>query len=563
MALLRTLHQAIDDAAASDNGYCFASGEAERWQTYAALRDASLQVARALREAGLRRGDLVALILPDAGQFLIALLGASLGGVTPASLAPPATTVGLPRYLERTQTILRASGARAIVTARRLAAPLTEALAAARPAINPQPTVLTLDGLDASPLEPDFAPALDDVALVQFTSGSTASPKGVTLTHANLAANIAAFGGPHGIDISRDDVGVSWLPLSHDMGLVGMALGPLYAARPCVLLPPQEFVKHPAEWLRAITRHRATVSFAPNFAYDLCVRRVTDTAGLDLSSWRVAGCGAEPVHAATLSAFSAKFAAAGFRETSYVPCYGLAEHVLAATVSPRGRPPRVEHVSAEGLTSGRIAMEQAEGDRVVALVSCGPSLPGHQLRIVSDDGRVVEERHVGEIYLAGPSVMAGYHNEPALTAETIRDGWLRTGDLGYLSEGELFVCGRAKDIVIVNGRKFPSEDLEWAVERVGGVRPGRAVAFASAGGGVDRVVVVLESDGTVAANALVDGVRREVADLFGLFVDDVVVVRNGTVSRTTSGKVQRAATRERYERGELTSDAGQTSVRPR
>ena len=159
--------------------------------------------------------------------------------------------------------------------------------------------------------------------------------------------------------------------------------------------------------------------------------------------------------------------------------------------------------------------------------------------------------------------MAGYHNEPALTAETIRDGWLRTGDLGYLSEGELFVCGRAKDIVIVNGRKFHSEDLEWAVERVGGVRPGRAVAFASAGGGADRVVVVLEPDGTVAANALVDGVRREVADLFGLFVDDVVVVRNGTVSRTTSGKVQRAATRERYERGELTSDAGQTSVRPR
>ena len=551
MALLRTLHQVIDDAAASESGYCFASGDTERWRTYAALRDASLQVARALREAGLRRADLVALLLPEAEQFLIALLGASLGGVTPASLAPPATTVGLPRYLERTQAILRASGARAVVTSRRLAAPLTTVLAAARPAINPQPMVLILDGLDATPLEPDFAPALDDVALVQFTSGSTASPKGVVLTHANLAANIAAFGGRDGIAISGDDVGVSWLPLSHDMGLVGMALGPLYAARPCVLLPPQEFVKHPAEWLRAITRHRATISFAPNFAYDLCVRRVADTAGLDLSSWRVAGCGAEPVHAATLSAFATKFAAAGFRETSYVPCYGLAEHVLAATVSPRGRPPRVEHVSADGLTSGRVAMTQAEGERSVALVSCGPPLPEHQLRIVTEDGRVVEERRVGEVHLAGPSVMAGYHNEPELTAETIRDGWLRTGDLGYLSDGELFVCGRAKDIVIVNGRKFHSEDLEWAVERVGGVRPGRAVAFASANAGADRVVVVLEPDGTVAPSALVDGVRREVADSFGLFVDDVVVVRNGAVSRTTSGKVQRAATRERYERGEL------------
>jgi len=551
MALLRTLHQAFEDAAASESGYCFATGDTERWRSYAALRDASLQVARSLREAGLRRGDLVAIILPDAEQFLIALFGASLSGATPASLAPPATTVGLPRYLERTQAILRASGARAVVTARRIAAPLTAALAAAAPPVNPQPMVLVLDSLDAAPLESDFAPALDEVALVQFTSGSTASPKGVTLTHANLAANIAAFGGPDGIAISRDDVGVSWLPLSHDMGLVGMALGPLYAARPCVLLPPQEFVKHPVEWLRAITRHRATVSFAPNFAYDLCLRRVAETTGLDLSSWRVAGCGAEPIHAATLAEFAAKFAAAGFRETSYVPCYGLAEHVLAATLSPRGRPPRVEHVSAEALASGRAAMEQAEDDRSVALVSCGPSLSGHQLRIVGDDGRVVAERQVGEIHLAGPSVMAGYHNQPALTAETIRHGWLRTGDLGYLFDGELFVCGRAKDIVIAHGRKFHSEDLEWAVERVGGVRPGRAVAFASPRGGADRVVVVIEPDGSVTPSALVEGVRREVADLFGLFVDDVVVVRNGTVSRTTSGKVQRAVTRERYERGEL------------
>jgi acyl-CoA synthetase (AMP-forming)/AMP-acid ligase II len=335
------------------------------------------------------------------------------------------------------------------------------------------------------------------------------------------------------------------------MGLVGMALGALYAARPCVLLPPQEFVKHPTQWLRAITRHRGTISFAPNFAYDLCVRRVSDTAELDLSSWRVAGCGAEPIHASTLAAFAKKFSPAGFRETSYVPCYGLAEHVLAATLSPRERRPRIEQVSADALSAGRVAVPQADDDRSVALVSCGHKLPGHLLRIVRDDGVVLDERQVGEIQLAGPSVMAGYHNEPALTAETIRDGWLRTGDLGYLSSGELFVCGRAKDIVIVNGRKFHSEDLEWAVERVGGVRPGRAVAFASSRDGADRVVVVLEPDGTVSPDVLADGIRREIADLFGFFVDDVVVSPSGTVSRTTSGKVQRAATRERYERGEL------------
>jgi acyl-CoA synthetase (AMP-forming)/AMP-acid ligase II len=551
MASPRTLHQAFDEAAATPSGYCFAAGDSEQWRPYSELRDGSLQLARSLREAGLRRGDLVALVLPDAEQFLIALLGTSLSGATPASIAPPATSVGLQRYFERTQAILRLSAARAVVTTRRLAAPLCAALAAARPAFARQPMVLILDDLDARPLEPDFAPALDDIALVQFTSGSTSSPKGVALTHANLAANIEAFGGPEGIAISRDDIGVSWLPLSHDMGLVGMALGALYAARPCVLLPPQEFVKHPTQWLRAITRHRGTVSFAPNFAYDLCVRRVSDTAELDLSSWRVAGCGAEPIHASTLAAFAKKFSPAGFRETSYVPCYGLAEHVLAATLSPRERRPRIEQVSADALSAGRVAVPQADDDRSVALVSCGHKLPGHLLRIVRDDGVVLDERQVGEIQLAGPSVMAGYHNEPALTAETIRDGWLRTGDLGYLSSGELFVCGRAKDIVIVNGRKFHSEDLEWAVERVGGVRPGRAVAFASSRDGADRVVVVLEPDGTVSPDVLADGIRREIADLFGFFVDDVVVSPSGTVSRTTSGKVQRAATRERYERGEL------------
>jgi fatty-acyl-CoA synthase len=549
MAPRRTLHQAFDAAAATKTGYCFATPETERWRTYASLRDTALQVARSLRDAGLRRGDLVALIVPEAEPFLIALLGTSLSGAIPAVLAPPATSVGLPRYLERAQAILRASGARAIVTTRRLAAPLTAALAA-RPACTPQPMVLILDDLDAQPLEPDVAPAADDIALVQFTSGSTSSPKGVTLTHANLAANIEAFGGPDGIAISSDDIGVSWLPLSHDMGLVGMALAPLYAARPCVLLPPQEFVKHPVEWLRAITRHHGTVSFAPNFAYDLCARRVSDTAGLDLSSWRIAGCGAEPIHAATLAAFAGKFAAVGFRDTAYVPCYGLAEHVLAATVSPRGRSPRIDHVSADGLTTG-VAVAEADPDRAVALVACGRVLPGHQLRIAGDDGGVLPERQVGEIQVAGPSVMTGYHNEPSLTAETIRDGWLRTGDLGYLSGDELFVCGRAKDMVIVNGRKFHSEDLEWAAERVGGVRPGRSVAFATSRAGTERVVIVLEPDGTIAAAALADSIRREIADLFGLFVDDVVVARNGTVSRTTSGKVQRGATRARYERGEL------------
>jgi len=548
MAALRTLPEALAGAARTNTGYCFVSGDIDRWRSYAEIQHASLRAARSLREAGLRRGDLVALVVPDEEQFLVALFGASLAGVIPASLYPPSSTGDLLRYFELSAAILRAAGARAVVTTRALAPSFDRA----RPQCPELSLVLCSEDLDAAPLEPDVWPAPDDIAFVQFTSGSTSTPKGVALTHANLSANIDAFGGPFAVAISPEDIGVSWLPLNHDMGLVGMALGALYAGRPCVLVPPAAFVKRPAEWLRAITRHRGTVSFAPDFAYDLCVRRVKDLDGLDLSSWRVAGCGAEPIHPSTLAAFSDKFNPAGFRETSFVPCYGLAEHVLAATVCPRGRPPLTEQISADDLTARRLAVAHVGEGRSLRLVSCGSALPEHQVRIAGEDGRPLPERHVGEIVLSGPSVMHGYYNEPALTAETIRDGWLHTGDLGYLSDGELFVCGRANDLIIVNGRKYHPQDIEWAVDGLGGVRRGRVVAFGSSGRGrAERVVVVVEPNGTVAPDALAGAIRREIGDLFGLYVDDVALVRSGTVGRTTSGKVQRANTKMRYERGEL------------
>jgi len=395
-------------------------------------------------------------------------------------------------------------------------------------------------------------PSLDDVAFVQFTSGSVSSPKGVAITHANLAANIDAINGPAGLATTDTDVAVSWLPLNHDMGLVGMALGALYVARPCVLMRPHLFVRRPVEWLRAIAKYRGTVSFAPNFAFDLCVRRVKDLDGLDLSSWRVAGCGAEPIHAPTLLAFAEKFAPAGFRETALLPSYGLAEHVLAATFSPLQRPLQIDRVSRDDLLERRIAAPTRDGDASIALVSCGRPFPDHELQIVDEGGHALPERRVGEIVLRGPSVMRGYYNAEALTAETLRDGRLWTGDLGYLSDGELFVCGRAKDIIIVNGRKYHPQDLEWIVDEVSGVRRGRVVAFAVSEPGVpDRVVVVVEPSGTVAADALRSAIRQQIADAFGVYVDDVVHVAGGTIGRTTSGKVQRAATKARYERGEF------------
>ncbi len=551
MTALRTLPEALAEAARTDEGYVFVADGIETRRSYADLRLASLGVARALREAGLRPGDLAALAIGDAEQFLTTLFGASMAGIIPASLDPPVAASNPSAYLEATARIIRLTGARAVITTSALRQEFDD-MRARCPDID---VVLSRDALDAPPLEPDHTASLDDIALVQFTSGSTAVPKGVVLTHRNLSANIDAINGPAGLGSSTTDSAVSWLPLCHDMGLIGMALGPLYCGRPAVLLAPQAFVKRPAEWLRAISRHRATVSFAPSFAYALCVRRLKDRdlEGLDLSCWRVAGCGAEPIHAPTLAAFAERFAPVGFRVTSFLPSYGLAEHVVAATFAPRGRPPRVDQVSPDDLTERRTAIpKNGTPGSGVTLVSCGRPFPGHRLRIVDEQGRELPERHVGEITLAGPSVMLSYYKQAELTAATLRNGWLYTGDLGYVSDGELFVCGRVKDIIIANGRKYHPQDLEWGVEDLPGVRRGRIVAFGTPRhGGPDRVVIVAEPSGTVASDILSDAIRRRIGDLCGLSVDEVVLVRNGTVARTTSGKVQRAAIKARYERGEL------------
>jgi fatty-acyl-CoA synthase len=320
------------------------------------------------------------------------------------------------------------------------------------------------------------------------------------------------------------------------------------------------------DWLRAIARFHGTISFAPNFGYDLCVRRVKDgdLAGLDLSCWRVAGCGAEPIHAPTLAAFARKLTSTGFKSTSFLPSYGLAEHVVAATFSPSERRPIVERVAPEDLSNGHVAKPAGvDDDTALEIVACGSPFPGHALRIVNAAGHSVPDRQVGEIVLAGPSVMLGYYKQDALTAEVIRDGWLHTGDLGYVAGGELFVCGRAKDVIIVNGRKYHPQDLEWAVDDLDGVRHGRAVAFGvSEPGRADRVVVLVETKGTVGADTVCEAIRRRISDLFGLYVDEVALVPGGSIGRTTSGKVQRAATKAKYLRGELGLSASEMNVGP-
>ncbi len=556
MRVASTLPQALAAAARGIHGYRFVQARGvESYKSHADMHAAARRVAGALHALGLRRGDPVAIVIGDPESFLTVLFGTSIAGVVPASLYPPSPTGDLPSYLDGTARVLRACAARAVVTSAALL-PHLQALAAQCPDLS---TVVSADALQGPALDVEHAPDPDDIAFVQFTSGSTAAPKGVIITHRNLAANIEAFASARGVHASEHDVAVSWLPLYHDMGLVGMALGAMYVSADAVVMTPEAFVRRPVEWLRAISRHRATISFAPNFAYDLAVRRVKDAdlAELDLSSWAVAGCGAEPIHASTLAAFAEKFRAVGFRDTSFLPSYGLAEIVLAATMAPRGRPLQVERLLADDMSVRRVATH-ANGTRAetVSVVGCGAPLPGHDVRILDDGGRELPERHIGEIVLSGPSVTPGYYNDEDATARTIQNGRLFTGDLGYLSSGELFVCGRVKDLIIVNGRKYHPQDLEWGVDELAGIRRGRVVAFATTGGtGTDRTVVVAEPSGTVPADALTDAIRRRIADVCGLVVDDVVLVPSGTVARTTSGKLRRSATKLLYERGDLTNVA--------
>jgi fatty-acyl-CoA synthase len=322
-----------------------------------------------------------------------------------------------------------------------------------------------------------------------------------------------------------------------------------------VIMSPVLFLKRPTAWLDALSRYRGTISFAPNFAYELCLRRVkpSQIGSFDLSRWRVAGCGAEPVRAEVLHAFAGQFAPAGFHASAFVPSYGLAEHSLAVTFSRGGI--RVDTVDGDRLVRDSIAAPVVNGHagrRTIRLVGCGRPFPGHDIRIVDEDGRPLPERRVGEIVARGPSVMAGYFENPGATAEALRDGWLRTGDLGYIAGGELFVCGRTKDLIIRQGRKYHPPDLESAIADVEGLRPSGIVVF-----GVnhvedaDEVVAVLEARASSAPDAIVDHVRRRMRETAGIEIDRVVVAPPGTIPRTTSGKVRRTETRARFQAGTL------------
>jgi fatty-acyl-CoA synthase len=421
----------------------------------------------------------------------------------------------------------------------------------------------------AAPSSFDVSVDGDDLAFLQFTSGSTSSPKGVMVTHQNLAANAHAimFDGLKS-DPDRDK-GVSWLPLYHDMGLIGFVIAPIFAEVPVVLLPTTSFVRRPSSWLDAVSRHRGTITFAPNFAYALAVQGISarQMEGWDLSCVRALGCGAEPIDAQTVSAFMDKFAAVGLRSTAVLPSYGLAEATLAVTFSELDEPLRTDHVEPHELLKGRAT--RASNGHSVQIVSCGKPFPAHRVEVVDDQGAVLAEREVGEIVVAGPSVAKGYFGDDAATHATFRNGRLFTGDLGYFAEGHLYVCGRSKDLIILRGRNYFPQDIEKIISEIEGIRtsqvavftcprPNGAIAAATGmAGGDERLVAVAEvSKSQFAEDSVRKAIVAAVHEQIGLRVDEIHFLRRGGLPKTSSGKVRRRETRARLQAGTLTLATG-------
>ena len=521
--------------------------------TYADLQRAAEAVAGGLQARGLQPQQTVALMLPTGREFFAAFFGILLAGGIPVPIYPPARLSQIEEHLRRQIRILANAGIVALIT-------VAEAQSLARllrAQIDTLHSVLTVEALSEGGAGLNRYPARPhDVAFLQYTSGSTGNPKGVILTHDNLLANLRVMGQVVGIEST--DVFVSWLPLYHDMGLIGAWLGSLYFAYRLVLMSPLTFLARPARWLWAIHRHRGTISAGPNFAYELCVSRIAeaDLEGLDLSSWRYAFNGAESVSAHTMSRFTERFAAYGFRPQAMKPVYGLAEVTLGLAFPPTGSLPQVDHVSRDTLMrSGQAVPVAADDPAALHVVASGQPLPGYQIRIVDAMGYEAGERQEGRLEFRGPSTTQGYYRNPEATRSLFNGEWLDSGDMAYVAAGTVYLTGRAKDMIIRAGRNIYPQEVEEALNEVPGLRRGCSAVFGSPdpATGTERLVVLSETRETAPAKLeeLRGRINGLVLDMLGTPADDVVLAPPGSVLKTSSGKLRRGATRERYEQGLL------------
>lgn len=530
-------------------------GAPEEVLTFKELHHKARAIGARLQELGLG-GERVLLVYHCDLDYIAGFFGCLYAGAIAVPVYPPLAEKHLPRL----DAIIEDCSARLVLSSREVAESLAMMEKKSAPLSIP---VLATDGLLVADLAWKWkAPAVgpDSVAFLQYTSGSTGQPKGVMLTHANLIANFeqiraAKFVEPH-------DVILTWLPLYHDMGLIGAMLSPVYMGAKVVLMPPQTMVR-PLRWLQAVSKYRATVAGGPNFAYQMCVDRISDeqAASLDLSSWKKAINGAEPIRASTLLKFNEKFGPVGFNADVHRPAYGLAEATLFVTARLETEELRFGDFDAESLEA-RKARSAPEGSSSRRLVSCGrPVLETRILIVDPESGSDLPAGRIGEIWVSGASVASGYWNQPELSRQVFgefRDGrrWLRTGDMGFLDEsGELFVTGRMKDLIIIRGRNFAPQDLELAAEGSHPLVKGYgAAAFSLEDEGTEKLILVQEVHQSATPEALAQA-RQAISDSinhdFGLNPAEIRFIIGGTLLRTSSGKVRRTATKEAYLSGTL------------
>jgi len=553
------------------------AGECSFTLTFGELYAAGNRCAAELARRGVPAGGRVALMLPTSRAFFVSYAGILLAGAIPVPIYPPFRADRIEEYAARQSAILNNAEVCLLLTFRR-----AEAVAKLlRPRVRSLSGVVDAEKLieaadKAPPPSPGVAPLYvtgsrarqgSDLALLQYTSGSTGDPKGVMLTHANLLANMRAIG--EAVQLGPDDVGISWLPLYHDMGLIGAWLTLLHFGTPLAVMSPLAFLTRPERWLQAFHKHRGTIAAAPNFAYELCVRKIADKdiEGVDLSSWRAALNGAEPVNPETLERFAERFASYGFRREAQLPVYGLAEAALAVTVPPLNRGPLVDRVEREAFTvQGRAIPAPLEDETAMVFVSSGKVLPRHEVRIVDERGNEVADRTEGFLWFRGPSASTGYYRNPKATEALLPRGpatdpaeyaWVNSGDRAYRADGEIYVTGRVKDIIIKGGRNLYPHEVEELAARVDGIRKGCIVAFGltDEAAGTEKLVVVAETRESDAARraALASAVTDLVSRGLGLPPDRVELTPPGSIPKTSSGKLRREETKQLYLAGTLSA----------
>ncbi|OGT36862.1 MAG: hypothetical protein A3F11_08765 [Gammaproteobacteria bacterium RIFCSPHIGHO2_12_FULL_37_14] len=520
--------------------------------TYQQLLASSLCVAQGLRERGLNEGETVAIMLPTQAEFFYSFFGVLFAGGIPVPIYPPFRAHMLEAYTKTEARILRNAEVRILITFTQ-AEKLSHLLKAFIPSLK---EVITVDALlQSSPLASPFRAKSTSYAFIQYTSGSTSDPKGVLLTHANLLANIRAYG--KAINVIPEDVSVSWLPLYHDMGLIGLWLGSLYHGIPLILMTPFAFLNHPERWLWAIHYHRGTLSGAPNFAYELCIRKIDHALieGLDLSSWRVAANGAEKIYPRTLEKFAEKFSPYGLKRNAILPVYGLAESTVSLTIPPLGREFRIDRVNRAAFETESTALP-SQDKHALSFVSCGLPIQDHEIRIVDDENKILAERHVGNLQFRGPSSMQGYYHNSKATQAVYHEGWWDTGDLAYLVDGELFITGRRKDLIIKAGRNLYPVEIEELVGSISGIRQGCVTAFGiDTDKGTEQLIVVAETQEKNRAKrqVITQAIQTTMSENLDIIPDNIVLVAPRTVPKTSSGKLQRAACKTMYLEGNLGS----------